>query len=114
MALLPQVVLLMKSGGQVSKPVLYFVACSAVAKCGDMIPLLFFQPLAQNMTNWEAVVHWVNGELFEKGADMVSFYLMVVLAQVVQVLLLADYLYYFVRSRPWGGKPTEDVNPLDV
>merc|ERR1719240_605487 len=90
LALMPQVVMMAQSGGKVATPIANFVAATAISRCGDVYYSLFGPASDLSVT------------------DPVSFW-MAVSIQIVHLLLVADFMYYFCKARAWTKKEKEVI-----
>jgi hypothetical protein len=95
LALMPQVVMMAQSGGKVATPVANFVAATAISRCGDVYYSLVGPVSHLSVT------------------EPVSFW-MAVSIQIVHLLLVADFMYYFCKARPWTGKETDELELIEV
>eukprot|EP00746_Dinoflagellata_sp_MGD_P001561 gnl/MRDRNA2_/MRDRNA2_102959_c0_seq1.p1 gnl/MRDRNA2_/MRDRNA2_102959_c0~~gnl/MRDRNA2_/MRDRNA2_102959_c0_seq1.p1 ORF type:complete len:318 (-),score=46.82 gnl/MRDRNA2_/MRDRNA2_102959_c0_seq1:125-1078(-) len=88
LALMPQVVMMAQSGGKVATPIANFVAATAISRCGDVfhsIVCLREVARAEPFSFWTAVI-----------------------VQIVHLVLVADFMYYFCKAKAWARKE-EDV-----
>jgi len=92
LALMPQVVMMSKSGGKVATPIANFVAATSISRCGDLFHSLFV--LTDTRLN-EPFSYW-----------------MAVSVQFVHLVLVADFMYYFCKARAWAG--SEELNLVEV
>lgn len=109
-ALMPQVVMMAKSGGRVQAPIANFVAATAIARCGDVFHTVFIIKVAADMNNWQCLRHYLDGDLDELGNSQVFSWVLCTLVHVIQLFLVMDFLYYFYKARVWARKVTEEVS----
>merc|ERR1719262_1664219 len=79
LALMPQVVMMSQSGGKVATPIANFVATTSISRCGDLFHSLFI--LTDTRVN-EPFSYWT-----------------AVSVQIVHLVLVADFMYYFCKAR---------------
>jgi len=92
LALMPQVVMMSQSGFKVASPVANFVAATSVSRCGDLMHSLVF--LGETRRN-EPFSYWT----------AVGF-------QMVHLVLVADFMYYFCKARAWAA--ADEISFADV
>lgn len=98
MALLPQVVMMAKAGGKIEAPIAHFVAALAFSRLVDLEYWYFEFELGPQG-------YW--------GAFNYSGWLIVVV-HVLSLLLVADFMYYYLKARCSGASLSEDlVLPAD-
>lgn len=112
--LMPQVIMMAKSDGKVEVPIANFVAATAIARCGDVFHTLFLLKIALDMSNFECLRFWLNGELDEMGNAQVYSWILCVMVHIVQLILVVDFLYYFYKARAWASKVTEEITLYHV
>jgi hypothetical protein len=95
LALMPQVVMMAQSGGKVATPIANFVAATAISRCGDVYYSLFGPASDLSIT------------------DPMSFW-MAVSVQIVHLLLVADFMYYFCKARAWKNIDKEEIELVEV
>merc|ERR1719359_2288392 len=86
LALMPQVVMMAKSGGKVETPIANFVASTSISMSGDLFHSLF---MLGYLRNQEPFSYWL-----------------AVSVQIVHLLLVADFMYYFCKARTSANKET--------
>lgn len=82
LALMPQVVMMARSGGKVATPVANFVAATSISRCGDVFhSLVCLGEVRRNepFSFWTAVA-----------------------VQIVHLVLVADFMYYFCKAKAWA------------
>jgi len=89
-ALVPQVVMMAQGGGKVEAPIAHFVAATFLSRMGDI---------------WDSLMY----ENDLRVTDNVSFWTVVV-GQGLHLLLVADFMYYYMKARTSGAKLLEDIN----
>lgn len=94
LALMPQVVMMAKSGGKVATPIAKFVAATSISRCGDLYYSLFGP--ASDLSTTEPLSFW-----------------MAVSIQIVHLLLVADFMYYFCKARAWADQQ-EEIDLVEV
>jgi len=96
LALMPQVVMMSKAGGKVEAPVANFVAATAISRCGDLFHSLVF--LGATRAN-EPFSYW-----------------MAVSVQTIHLLLVADFLYYYMKARAFAAAnaAANEIKLVDV
>lgn len=82
MALMPQVVMMSQGGGKVSAAIAHFVAATFVSRIGDLYDSLFY----------ESGVY---------KSDPTSYWMCVFL-QSLHLVLVADFMYYYIKARSSG------------
>jgi hypothetical protein len=95
LALMPQVVMMAKSGGKVVTPVANFVAVTSIARCGDLMNSLIF-------------LYETSSSNPLSRQDLTSFWISVA-TQLVHLVLVADFMYYYVKAR--AAYTTNDPTP---
>lgn len=93
LALMPQVVMMAQGGGKVSAPIAHFVAATFVSRIGDLYDSLFY-------------------ETSIRVSDPLAYW-MVVVFQSVHLLLVADFMYYYVKTRSSGQWLVDEVKLMD-
>jgi len=94
LALMPQVVMMSMAGGKVATPVANFVAATAISRCGDLIHSLV----------------WVR----EMRVNEPFNYWLAVSVQLLHLVLVADFMYYFCKARGWAKKEAEELTLAEV
>jgi len=89
-ALVPQVVMMAQGGGKVEAPIANFVAATFLSRVGDIWDSLVYE---QNMAQSEFYSYW-----------------MVVAGQGLHLLLVADFMYYYLKARKSGATLLEDIS----
>jgi len=98
LALLPQVVMMQRGNGKVEAPIAHYVAAMAFSRMSDLIFWYFRWNLGPQ--GWW---HGIN----ISGIIIVGFH-------VVSLLLVADFMYYYIKARLHGRHMTEDMSiPTD-
>jgi len=92
-ALVPQVVMMAQGGGKVEAPIAHFVAATFLSRMGDIWDSLVYE---QNLAETEYVSYWG-----------------VVVGQGLHLLLVADFMYYYLKARTSGAKLLEDISLAD-
>lgn len=100
MALMPQVVMMSRGGGKVEAPISHFVAATAVSRSVDL-------------SFWYYAFDTVGPENSDAYLNYSGW--LIVFFHVLHLLLIADFLYYYVRARFFKGCGfSGDMNiPLD-
>lgn len=85
-ALMPQIVMMVRGKGKVAAPIAHFVAATALSRCVDL-------------SFW----YW--------GTDLIGYWsvVLIVLLHTVSLLLIADFMYYYLKARLAGSSVTEDL-----
>merc|ERR1719265_1595313 len=88
LALLPQVIMMARGGGKVEAPIAHFVAATFVSRIEDLSDSLLF---------------------FGKSLrpDEYFSYYTIIFFQVLHLLLVADFMYYYVKARASGSGTME-------
>jgi len=94
LALMPQVVMMAKSGGKVETPIANFVAATSISRCGDLFHSLF---MLGYLRSQEPFSYWL-----------------AVSVQIVHLLLVADFMYYFCKARTSANKETQEISLVEV
>lgn len=94
LALMPQVVMMAKAGGKVEAPIANFVAATSISRCGDLFHSLVF--LGQTRSN-EPFSYW-----------------MAVSVQFIHLLLVADFMYYYLKARASAQKLVDEIKLVDI
>jgi len=87
LALMPQVVMMAQGDGNVEAPVAHFVAATAISRMEDIWDSLTVH--ANLRSDWS---FWIN-----------------VFVQLLNVLLVADFVYYYMKARFSGSKDMGDM-----
>jgi len=93
LALMPQVVMMSRSGGKVEAPIANFVAATSVSRCGDLLHSLVY---LGEMREQEPFSYWF-----------------VVLWQMMHLLLVADFMYYFLKARASASGILDSISLSD-
>lgn len=92
MALMPQVAMMAQSGGKVEAPISHFVAATALSRMVDL---------------WYWCVSFTAlgrpGELNFSGG-------LIIAVHVVHLLLVTDFIYYYLKARVSGSALSEDLS----
>lgn len=94
MALMPQIIMMERGAGKVSAPICHFVAATAVSRMVDLWFWLF---------NFQLVGDYMPGEFHFSGWLIIFFH-------VLHLLLVADFMYYYVKARLSGSSFSEDLS----
>lgn len=94
LALMPQVVMMAKAGGKVEAPIANFVAATSISRCGDLLHSLLF------------LGHTRDNEPFS--------YWMAVAVQFIHLLLVADFMYYYMKARASAAKMADEIKLVDI
>jgi len=94
MALMPQIVMMDQGAGKVSAPICHFVAATAVSR---MVDLWFW------FFNFQLVGDYMPGEFHFSGWLIIFFH-------IVHLLLVADFMYYYVKARLSGSSFADDLS----
>jgi len=95
LALMPQVVMMARGGGKVEAPIAHFVAATFLSRVEDLSDSLLFQGSALH-------------------SDEYFSYYTVIFIQGLHLLLVADFMYYYVKARTSGAGVADDVNMIEV
>merc|ERR550537_112217 len=93
LALMPQVVMMAQGGGKVSAPIAHFVAATFVSRIGDLYDSLFYETSIQKT---DPFAYW-----------------MVVVLQSLHLLLVADFMYYYIKARSMAHGLVDEVKLMD-
>lgn len=93
MALMPQIIMMQRGDGKVSAPICHFVVATAVSRMVDLSFWLF---------NFQLVGDYMPGEFHFSGWLIIFFH-------VLHLLLVADFMYYYVKARLSGSSLSEDL-----
>merc|ERR1719487_2831593 len=93
-SLLPQVVMMAKSGGKVEAPIAHFVAATALRWVIDLWFWYFDFDLGPQ--GWY------------KGINLSGW--LIVFFHIVSLCLVADFMYYYIKARLSGSKLNSDVD----
>jgi hypothetical protein len=91
LALMPQVLMMSRGGGKVEAPIAHFVAATFLSRIEDLSDTILYHS-----------GHKSQGELFS--------YWLVVFIQGLHLLLVADFMYYYVKARTSGSDLVEDLD----
>merc|ERR1719272_168419 len=100
-ALLPQVVMMARSGGKVEAPIAHFVAATALRWVIDLCFWYFDFELGP--------------QGYYKGVNVSGW--MIVSFHVLSLFLVADFMYFYLKARLSGSKMSDDLDiseTLDV
>lgn len=100
LALMPQVVMMANGGGKVEAPIAHFVAATAFSRSVD----LWF---------W----YWGFDMVRQPGSKPSDFNFsgwLIVVIHIVHLLLVTDFMYYYLKARLQGASFTEDIDVADV
>lgn len=95
LALMPQVVMMSRSGGKIEAPIAHFVAATFLSRMEDLWDSLMYHENA----------HGSSGDAFS--------YWMVICVQVIHLLLVADFMFYYMKARA-AGKVEDLELKIDV
>lgn len=100
MALMPQIIMMERGAGKVAAPICHFVAATAASRLVDLWFWLF---------NFQSVGDYMPGEFHFSGWLIIFFH-------VLHLLLVADFMYYYMKARLSGSSLSEDLSlpTLDV
>jgi len=93
LALMPQVMMMYRSGGKIEAPIAHFVAATFLSRMEDL---------------WDTVAY----HYASRHSDKFSFW-MVVCVQGIHLLLVADFMYYYLKARA-AGKVADLHLTIDV
>lgn len=93
LALLPQVVMMSRGAGKVEAPICHFVAATAVSRVFDLFFWYYRLDLGPQ--------GWIWGFNYS-GMLIVVFHL-------INLCLVADFMYYFIKAKMAGSKFSEDL-----
>lgn len=94
LALIPQVVMMARSGGKVEAPVSHFVAATAMSRVVDLSFWYYdFDLGAQGYIRGFNYSGWL-----------------IVLWHVINLVIVADFMYYYIKARLTGNKMSEDLS----
>lgn len=91
LALMPQVVMMSRGGGKVAAPIAHFVAATFLSRIEDL---------------WDTILY--HGSQLESEERF--SYGLVVAVQFVHLLLVADFMYYYVKARTSGSGLVDDLD----
>merc|ERR1719428_265890 len=94
LALMPQVVMMSRSGGKIEAPIAHFVAATFLSRMEDL---------------WDSLMYHQNSH----ASDDVFSYWMVICVQAMHLLLVADFMYYYMKARA-AGKVEDLQLKIDV
>jgi len=83
LALMPQVVMMSRSGGKIEAPIAHFVAATFLSRLEDL---------------WDTVMYHPSAHV---SSDFCSYW-MVIVVQAIHLLLVADFMYYYMKARAAG------------
>jgi len=92
-ALMPQIVFMMRGDGRVQAPVSNFVAATAVSKIADLS--FWFQ-------NMHTSGFYAIGDTWSP--------ILMIIAHAIMVLLIADFMYHYLKAKFSGAKFSEDLD----
>lgn len=93
LALMPQIVMMAQGGNKVSAPIAHFVAATFVSRIGDLYDSMVYET---GIRTTDPLAYW-----------------MVVFLQSLHLLLVADFMYYYIKARSSGHGLVDDVE-VDV
>jgi len=88
-ALVPQVVMMARGGGKVEAPIAHFVAATFLSRLGDIIDSLAYE---NDLRITDCTSYWT-----------------VVIGQALHLILVADFMYLYLKARASGAKLLEDL-----
>jgi len=91
LALIPQVVMMSRDGGKIAAPIAHFVAATFLSRIEDLSDTVLYHGNALQP-----------GEIFS--------WRLIVLLQLVHLLLVADFMYYYIKARTSGSGMVEDLD----
>merc|ERR1719191_2381359 len=94
LALMPQVVMMSQSGFKVATPIANFVAATSISRCGDLFHSLV---CLGDTRRSEPFSYWT-----------------AVAVQIVHLILVADFMYYFCKARAWAKIGEDDIDLVEV
>eukprot|EP00929_Paragymnodinium_shiwhaense_P064995 TRINITY_DN3262_c0_g3_i1.p1 TRINITY_DN3262_c0_g3~~TRINITY_DN3262_c0_g3_i1.p1 ORF type:complete len:349 (-),score=82.43 TRINITY_DN3262_c0_g3_i1:90-1058(-) len=94
LALLPQVIMMAQGAGKVEAPIAHFVAATTLSRCTDLS--FWYYNFDQGL----------QGYLF--GINYTG--ILIVSSQVISLLLVADFMYYYIKARLSGKSLAEDLD----
>lgn len=92
LALMPQVIMMSRSGGKIEAPIAHFVAATFLSRMEDL---------------WDSLMYHEDSH-----EDVFSFW-MVICVQAIHLLLVADLMYYYMKARA-AGKVEDLQLKIDV
>jgi hypothetical protein len=95
LALMPQVVMMSRSGGKIEAPIAHFVAATFLSRMEDL---------------WDSLMYHENSHA---SSDDAFSYWMVIFVQAIHLLLVADFMYYYMKARA-AGKVEDLQLKIDV
>jgi hypothetical protein len=103
LALMPQVAMMAMSGGKVATPVANFVAATAISRCGDVTHTMMlvhqeFMTVKAADPDVEFSLAQLNGSTW-----------LVVGSQFIHLLLVADFMYYYCKTRTWADDKSDEI-----
>jgi len=81
LALMPQVVMMSRSGGKIEAPIAHFVAATFLSRMEDL---------------WDSLMYHNVSD-----ADVYSYW-MIIAVQAIHLLLVVDFMYYYMKARAVG------------
>lgn len=93
-SLLPQIVMMAKSGGKIEAPIAHFVAATAIRWVIDLCFWYFDFDLGP--------------QGYYKGVNVSG--ILIVTFHVLSLCLVADFMYYYVKARLGGSKLSDDLD----
>lgn len=91
LALMPQVIMMSRDGGKVAAPIAHFVAATFLSRIEDLSDTILYHGSAL------------------QSEEFFSWRLIVFL-QLMHLLLVADFMYYYVKARTSGVRMVEDLD----
>jgi len=95
LALMPQVVMMSRSGGKISAPIAHFVAATFLSRVEDL---------------WDSLMYHQS----QINADDLFSYRMIIFVQVMHLLLVADFMYYYMKARAAGKVEDMQMGQIEV
>jgi len=93
-ALLPQIVMMAKSGGKIEAPIAHFVAATAIRWMIDLCFWYFDFDLGP--------------QGYYKGVNLSG--MLIVAFHILSLCLVADFMYYYIKARINGSRLSEDLD----
>jgi len=93
LALMPQVVMMSRGGGNVETPIANFVAMTAISRCGDLLHSLLY---LGHLRITEPFSYWM-------GTSM----------QFIHILLVGDFMYYYLKACASATGLLDSINVSD-
>eukprot|EP00929_Paragymnodinium_shiwhaense_P064996 TRINITY_DN3262_c0_g4_i1.p1 TRINITY_DN3262_c0_g4~~TRINITY_DN3262_c0_g4_i1.p1 ORF type:complete len:323 (-),score=57.14 TRINITY_DN3262_c0_g4_i1:74-1042(-) len=93
LALLPQVIMMARGDGKIAAPIAHFVAATTLSRCTDLSFWYY---------NWDQ-----GRQGYVLGVNYTG--ILIVFSQIVGLLLVADFMYYYVKARLSGASLHADL-----